>query len=517
VFRHLPELDWIVVSTSYADEFYAPLERLRHLFLATLGVALVLIVLISWKLSSHIATPLRRLTGHFQTGADGDLSARVEADSNDEIGRLGRCFNSFMARLQLYRDSLESEIRERKRAESEREQLEQQVRQKMKMEAIGQLAGGVAHDFNNILTAIRGNAELLKMDADRGGDEAEMLHEIMRASGRAADLTAQLLAFGRRGKMQVTRFDLHDAIRETVRLLEHSVDKRIELHLDLQAEKSVIEGDATQIHNALLNLALNARDAMPEGGSLRFATRNVPVEESDVTDSRGREPEYVVEVSVADTGVGIEPELRDRIFEPFFTTKQVGEGSGLGLAGVYGAMENHNGRVLLESTPGQGATFRLVLPVFAKAEASETEPGQTASGGVQGTGTILVVEDDDVVRNYVTRMLKTFGYDALAASDGAEGLDCFRTRHRQIDAVILDVTMPHMDGATALSHMRQIDPSTPVILASGYRQGRGSPDVGQEGAAGFVPKPYTAETLTRELDRVLRDRRGASRATTQDG
>jgi CheY-like chemotaxis protein len=180
-------------------------------------------------------------------------------------------------------------------------------------------------------------------------------------------------------------------------------------------------------------------------------------------------------------------------------------------------MENHNGRVLVESTPGQGTTFSLVLPVFAAPDASQIEPDQAASGGVHGTGTILVVEDDDVVRTYVTRMLKTFGYDALAASDGAEGLDCFRTRHRQIDAVILDVTMPHMDGTTALTRMHEIDPSTPIILASGYRQGRGSPDLVEAGAAGFVPKPYTAEILTRELQRVLRDRLGASRATTQGG
>ncbi|MFP4106583.1 MAG: cache domain-containing protein [Phycisphaerae bacterium] len=510
VFRYIPEFDWIVASSSYADEFYAPLDKLRSLFLGTLVIALLLTGLISWKLSDHIASPLRTLTTRFRTGAAGDLSSRVEVRSRDEVGALAKYFNSFMARLEEYRKSLETEIKERKRAESEREALEEQMRQKMKMEAIGQLAGGVAHDFNNILTAIRGNAELLRMGIEEGSDESDLVGQIVQASDRAADLTAQLLAFGRKGKLQVTRFDLHDSVHETVRLLRHTLDKRIDLRLDLQAEESIIEGDSTQIQNALLNLAINARDAMPDGGRLLFVSRNVPFDPSP--DASGSSPGRAIELSITDTGVGIPQELHERVFEPFFTTKAVGEGSGLGLAGVYGSVENHNGRIQMESTPGKGTTFRILLPVVEQDKDARSDSLDDGDSGVHGSGTILVVEDEQIVRKYVARMLERFGYRVILCEDGLKGLTCFRKRRHEIDAVILDLTMPHMSGATALKRMLQIDRSIPIILASGYNGDDGVSHLMRTGAAGFVPKPYTPAALTRELKRVLDGGHAPSRA-----
>ncbi|MFP4053983.1 MAG: cache domain-containing protein [Phycisphaerae bacterium] len=494
VYRYVPELDWIVVSSGYQSEFYAPLESLRNIYLAVFLVTLVAVLLLSWKLAASVTRPVDQLIRRFQAGADGDLGVRAEQDRGDEIGQLAEHFNTFMRRLKASRDSLREEIAERKRAEEQRIELESQLRHSTKMEAIGQLAGGIAHDFNNILTAIRGNAQLISMSAEGDSDITAMAEQISTASTRAADLTSQLLAFARKRKLQVSLVNMHQCIEEVVKLLRHSIDKRIALRTDLQADRPTVHGDSAQLQNALLNFALNARDAMPEGGTLTFTTRNTRMNssESKVWQARECEGEYV-EIAVSDTGCGMSEEVRERIFEPFFTTKEVGKGTGLGLAGVYGCVKSHNGMIRVESAVGEGSTFIIALPVSTEKPAQK--PAPTKAYLQPGTGRVMLVDDEEIVRNFAKRVLESQGYDVIPLSDGTEAVEYFRQKHLTVDLVILDMVMPRMDGPTTLKKLRQIDPAVRVLLASGFSKDEVASGLLREGANGFLGKPFSVEEL----------------------
>jgi len=494
VYRYIPELDWIVVSSSYESEFYAPLRSLRNIYFGVFLVTLVAVLLLSWKLAASVTRPVDQLISKFQAGAEGDLSVHAEQDRRDEIGQLAEHFNTFMRRLKASRDSLREEIAERKRAEEQRIELESQLRHSTKMEAIGQLAGGIAHDFNNILTAIRGNAQLITMSTDEESEIAAMAEQISTASTRAADLTSQLLAFARKRKLQVSLVDMHQCVEEVLKLLRHSIDKRISLQTDLRADPPTVHGDSAQLQNALLNLALNARDAMPEGGTLRFTSRTIRMESTDASkwQSQHREGDYV-EIAVSDTGLGMSPEVRERIFDPFFTTKEVGKGTGLGLAGVYGCVQSHNGLIRVESTPDEGSTFYVALPLTTEKPAQKPSPARADL--LPGTGRVMLVDDEEIVRNFAQRVLESQGYDVIPLADGAEAVDYFRQKHLTVDLVILDMVMPRMDGPTTLRKLRKIDPSVRVLLASGFSKDEVASGLLREGANGFLGKPFSVEEL----------------------
>jgi PAS domain S-box-containing protein len=308
------------------------------------------------------------------------------------------------------------DITDRKRAAEEHARLEDQLRQARKMEAIGQLAGGIAHDFNNILTAIQGNAELLKLAMPATETTTGYTDEIIRGANRAADLTKQLLSFARKGKRQVTPVDVHQTITDTTNLLTHSVDRRIELRLELHAAPSIVMGDPTQLQNALLNLGLNARDAMGEGGSLTFSTRNLTLTAEDCSEhSYELTPGRYIEISITDTGVGMDLGTQERIFEPFFTTKEVGRGTGLGLAGVYGCVKSHDGSISVYSEPEHGTTFRILLPL-GDTDTEAAPHGNVEEKPVRGTGHILVVDDEESVRNFASTALRNLGYTVSICS-----------------------------------------------------------------------------------------------------
>jgi len=395
------------------------------------------------------------------------------------------------------------DITERKQAEQERKHLEAQLRQAHKMEAVGQLAGGIAHDFNNILTAIMGNAELLKMDLPDGSEQSTSTDEIIKGAARAANLTRQLLAFARKGNREVTPVDIHNTVHQTVGILTHTIDRRIEIRLDLNASPSTVMGDPAQLQNALLNLGVNARDAMGDGGVLTFATRCMTLTRADC-DEHPYEltPGDFLEITVTDTGSGIDQKTQKKIFEPFFTTKEIGKGTGLGLAGVYGCVRSHDGSVSVSSKPNCGATFTILLPL-ANADAPAAGGAVASDQPIRGTGHVLVVDDEDSVREFVRTSLQNLGYTVSTCPDGAEGIDYYREHHQEIDLIILDLIMPRMSGQDAFGEIKRIDANAKVLVSSGFSHTQATRQMLDKGALGLLSKPFQITELAQAVAKYI--------------
>jgi two-component system cell cycle sensor histidine kinase/response regulator CckA len=378
-----------------------------------------------------------------------------------------------------------------------RKALEERLRQGEKLQVVGQLAGGIAHDFNNQLAGILGYADLLtRHTADpvlrRYGER------IATAAQRSADLTRKLLAFARKGNVRKVAVDLHGVVQETTALLERSLGQPIAIRQQLAAPQALVEGDPASLQSALLNLAVNARDAMPQGGTLTFATR--------VRDlAAGEVPELAagawLELSVTDTGCGMDAQVRARIFEPFFTTKGPGKGTGMGLPAVFGTVMSHGGRLLVESAPGQGSTFRILLPPLGEVPlAEETTP---SGSPVLPHLRILVAEDEPVVSDLLTDLLRGDGHEVVTTLDGSQALDAFRQRDRRFDLVILDLCMPGLDGRRCLRELRALDPGVRVLVASGHTADAIAQELLAEGASGFLPKPFRRDLLRQALATAL--------------
>lgn len=328
--------------------------------------------------------------------------------------------------------------------------IQEELRQAHKLDALGQLAGGVAHDFNNMLSAIRVSADLLKETGEGGGNEQR--HKaaclIATAAERAAQLTRQLLAFARSGKILSTATDMHQILREAVALLERTIDRRIRIELRLEAAHATVIGDPAQLQNALLNLGVNARDAMPDGGQITFTSGTVRLDgEACRLGSFLMDPGDYLHIAVADDGCGISEANLQRIFDPFFTTKDVDKGTGLGLSALFGTMVSHHGAVTVTSRLGQGSTFHLYLPLATGV------PEEASRGGgpvATGRARLLVIDDEDLVRSATTLVLESMGHTVLAEGDPERGIAHFRANHGELDAVLLDLIMPRMSGALAV-------------------------------------------------------------------
>jgi len=390
-------------------------------------------------------------------------------------------------------------ISSRKEADRQRHDLEDKMRHTQKMEAIGELAGGIAHDFNNLLMAVQGNAELLQLCTQTGSEEAELASQILTASTQAADLTRQLLAFARKGPRPALPVDLHAVIGEVAQLLRRGIDPGIEVVADLQAKTATLVGDPSMLQTTFMSLGLNARDAMPGGGRLTFATRNVDSLPADLNSDAGPPDARWIEILVADTGAGIPEAIQDRVYEPFFTTKAMGHGTGLGLAGVYGCVRTHGGTIDLESQPGEGTTFRIVLPVTEPATTPVPVPGRGAM--VAGEGKVLLVDDEKSVLAFTRKSLERLGYTVTAYDDSSEAVRYYMKNHFDIDLIILDLIMPGLSGAEAFREIRRINPMAKVLLASGYTRDAATERLLSEGAAGFIGKPYSIKDLSREVHR----------------
>jgi len=384
---------------------------------------------------------------------------------------------------------------------TEQKKLEARLRHSEKMDAIGQLAGGIAHDFNNQLGGIIGYAELLEQKLTEP-TLRRYAESIVSTASRAADLTQKMLAFARTGKHTNNPVDLHQIIGEAVAILERSIDKRIQIRLRLDAANAVVIGDHTQLQNAILNLGLNARDAMPDGGELSISTaidtlaRAIPAEE--LTPGR-----YLV-VSVTDTGVGINTEMQKRLFEPFFTTKEPGKGTGLGLSSVYGAVRSHGGVIHIYSEPGHGSTFRIHLPLATDdAQPATPWPAATVSGAAPGQGRILLVDDEKIILEIGSEFLQELGYELICCNDPLEAINVYEKNWRTIDLVILDLIMPQISGGDLFHAMQQINPAVRALLTSGYAVSGEAQRIIESGALAFVPKPFRQETLAHAVADAL--------------
>jgi len=393
-----------------------------------------------------------------------------------------------------------SDVTERRRAESEREELEAQLLHAQKMEAIGTLAGGVAHDFNNLLTGILGYANLLMLESS-SGEVTEIARSIEEAARRAAQLTEQLLGFARKGKYQNMPINMHETIRDVAELLSRAIGKGVTVRDDLQAAQDGVLGDPGQMHQMILNLAVNARDAMPDGGELTIATEQVDLDEPYCRIRPEVSPGPHLVVSVGDTGTGIPTDIRERIFEPFFTTKEHGKGTGMGLAMVYGIVKNHGGTINLESEVGRGTTFHILLPLVQQQQGRSV--AVTAGRPVRGKGRVLVVDDEEVVRHTAARLLRQVGYKVMTAADGKEAVNCYREFGPQIDLVILDMAMPRMDGRCCFRALREMDVGVRVLMSTGYSLDGAAQGILSEGVIGFIQKPYDLQRLSEAVAAAL--------------
>ncbi len=383
---------------------------------------------------------------------------------------------------------------------TERAELEQRMRDVQKMEALGKLAGGVAHDFNNLLTGILGYAELSLLDADP--ELKENLEAIRVAATQAADLTAQLLTFSRRKSPVAAPVDCAQLAHRVRRMVERTIDRRIAIETRIEDGCWVI-GDESQLESAILNLVVNARDAMPEGGTL---TLSVTPTTEDVAGEIGGVQE-LIELAVEDTGSGIPPEIQHRIFEPFFTTKEKDKGTGLGLSTVYGVIANHGGRIDLKSTVGAGTRFAVRLP---KAKPASLKPDDRKPLP-RGSGRLLLIDDDAVVLEIGRKVLSSLGYRVTTAPGGRQGIDIYRAFHADIDLVLLDMIMPELSGPQVAAALQQIDPKVRIVMVSGYSE---ESLEGFEPVA-FVQKPYAREKLAEVVAAALAGAEGTSGDSTR--
>ncbi|MBW1981769.1 MAG: response regulator [Deltaproteobacteria bacterium] len=387
---------------------------------------------------------------------------------------------------------------------SEQKCLEAQLRQAQKMEAVGTLAGGIAHDFNNLLQAIQGYAELLLLQTKADDKGWRELQEIARAAKRGGDLTKQLLTFSRNMESDRRPLDLNQEIGQVQKLLERTIPKMINIELKLADDLKIVNADPGQIEQVLINLAVNAKDAMPDGGKLTIETRNVVLNEELCRLHSGAESWHYVLLEVTDTGHGMDSETLEHIFEPFFSTKEPGRGTGLGLAMVYGIVKSHQGFISCSSRPNQGTTFRIYLPALEEGkEAPATQ--STDSSCRAGNETILLVDDEKYIRELGEQILTTFGYEVLLASDGEKALEIYRQNGQGIELVILDLIMPGMGGKQCLQELRQLDPQVRVVISSGYFPDDPSMESFKDSANGFVTKPYDVKQLLAVVRHALDD------------
>jgi signal transduction histidine kinase len=394
-------------------------------------------------------------------------------------------------RLEEQARALERTLGERARAEEARERSDEQLRQAQKMDAVGQLAGGIAHDFNNLLLAINGYSELaLARLGSADGRARDAIVEVRAAGDRAASLTRQLLAFSRRQVLQPREVGLNQVIEDMSRMLERLLGEQLELELALDARAGRVVADPSQVEQVLMNLTLNARDAMPDGGRLRIETGRV-----DSADVDGDLPPGAwATLVVADTGAGMDEATMQHVFEPFFTTKEPGKGTGLGLSTVYGIIEQSGGMIAVESEPGRGTIFRIALPAAAGEALPDPEEGDPEAAPA-GAGTVLLVEDDAVVRGFVREALELSGYAVTEAAGPVEALELAGAR--EFDLVLTDVVMPDMNGRQLAERVTQLRPAARVLFTSGY------PRDPMDAEDAFLQKPYTMDELVRKVHDVL--------------
>jgi signal transduction histidine kinase/ActR/RegA family two-component response regulator len=465
---------------------------LRELNRILLGLGLLSVIagsVLVFFISDTFTRPLANLVAGVRALEGGDYGFPLESSGGDEVSEVTGAFSRMRTNLQ--------------KTQAEQQQLEERLRQAHKMEAVGRLAGGVAHDFNNLLTIIRGNSDLL---IDREGADAfhkRCIEQIQKASGRAVSMTRQLLAFSRMQVLQPRVLDLNAVVAEMSKMLPRLIGEHIEHVFVPEPKLKLVTADPGQIEQVLMNLAVNSRDAMPDGGTLTVRTTNVQMTQVDSARHGSMTPGAYVLLSVSDTGTGMDEETRTHIFEPFFTTKEVGKGTGLGLATVYGIVKQSGGFIWVESTPGKGTTFEIYLPL-ASGPASKAEAEAKAAALRRGSETILVVEDEAGVRELAGEFLKAHGYTVLEAKDGIEALEIAARHEGPIHVILTDMIMPRMNGTEVVRRLKGIRPDIRVAYMTGYAEyATSGSETSSNQRDSILQKPFSSTSLADMIRAVL--------------
>ena len=475
----------VLKSFDKATSFLTALNRV----LLALGLVSILAGSILVFLISHTFTrPLQSLVDGVRALDRGDFKYPLDTAGGDEVAEVTATFDRMRANLQ--------------KTLTEQKQLEQRLRQAHKMEAIGRLAGGVAHDFNNLLTIIRGHGDILLDRAASTGADHHSLEQIQKAANRAVSMTRQLLAFSRMQVLEPRIVDLNVVIADMGKMLPRLIGEHIEFSFNPGAQLFMVKADPSQIEQVILNLVVNARDAMPGGGTISVRTSNATLDQAQALQRSPMAPGEYVLLSVSDTGHGMDEKTKALIFEPFFTTKEVGKGTGLGLATVYGVVKQSGGFIWVESSPGKGTAFEIYLPK-AQGKPSELEKETKPLSSSRGSETILVVEDESGVRELACAFLKVSGYAVLEAKDGLEALDVASQHQGKIDLVLADVVMPRMSGPDFLNRLKTIRPETKAILMTGYAEYSGSDSQQTSPQRQILQKPFSIASLVEKIREEL--------------
>ena len=466
------------------------------LFIVLFGIA------IAFLLGTSFSRPISKLVDATQEIGKGNLHYRIPMKRKDEFGDLASAFNYMADELDKKAIANAQLFAERVRAEKEARKLEEQLHQSQKMDAVGQLAGGIAHDFNNSLTLIKVCSQLALQELKEEDPVREKIQKIDEATQRSGDLARQLLTFSRRQVAEMKVLDLNNLLTNLDKMLRRVIGEHIELVNKTAEGLRKVKADPGQIEQLIVNLTVNARDAMPDGGKLVFETANVELDQEYARRHIQATPGPYVELSVRDTGKGMIPEVRQHIFEPFFTTKEAGKGTGLGLFMVYGIVQKHGGHIVVESEPGVGSTFKVYLP-------QADEPMEAARGELlekrlpRGGETVLVVEDDEDLRSLMAQALKQQGYKALEAANGEEGLLLFDKCRQEINLVVTDIVMPVMSGFELTDLLMPLRAQLKVLYISGYPDNPALQKRYLNPGTHFLPKPFSLEDLAIKVRKVL--------------
>ena len=514
----------LVLKVDIPREIYQKGEATISYFLLSLAVVglvfgVVIILLLEKQVLSRVTHLGKTVTS---IGLSSDLSMRVSMTGKDELSGLANEVNRMLKALQESEESirrahddlekqvqertaeltianerLKQQVEERERAEEEKKKLQSQLQHAKKMEAIGTLAGGIAYDFNNLLMGIHGNVSLMQKDVDFSRFY-ERLKSIEKLVESGVMLTSQLLGYARKGRYEVEPLDLNQLVKDTSETFGRT-KKEIAIHRKLSDDLFAIEADSEQMEQVLLNLFVNAADAMPHGGDLFLKTVNVTHEDISSKLYEPKHGDYAL-LTVTDTGTGMDKETMERIFDPFFTTKEMGRGTGLGLASAYGIIKAHGGYIDVESATGQGTTFSIYLP---RSEREVQKVVQTDEEIIEGMGTVLLIDDEAVILEVGRELLEAMGYRVLVARDGKEGIEVYKKNQDEIDIVVLDIVMPHMGGGEAYDHLKEINPDVKVLLSSGFSIDGEAAEILERGCDGFIQKPFKMKQLSQAIREVL--------------
>jgi nitrogen-specific signal transduction histidine kinase/ActR/RegA family two-component response regulator len=396
---------------------------------------------------------------------------------------------------------------------TDKKRIEDQLRQSQKMEAIGTLAGGIAHDFNNLLMGIQGRVSLILMDLDPSHPHAEHIKAIEDSIRGGANLTSQLLGFARGGKYEEQPIDINALLLESATMFGRT-KKEIQIHTKLLNQSPIVTVNRSQIEQVLLNLYINAWQAMPDGGNLYLETTIITLDDADCKPYQAKPGRYA-KVSVTDTGIGMDEPIRKQVFNPFFTTKHKDRGTGLGLASAYGIIKNHAGIITVDSQVGQGTEFNIYLPIMGEKASTGKKINKEvpiATGLAKGSETILLVEDEELTMQVGQALLESLGYRVITAKNGKQAVDIIVKKGDGIDLVILDMIMPEMGGDKAFDLIREIQPAMPVILTSGYSLEGKASAIMRRGCNEFIPKPFTTSELSQKVRKVLDEATGPAKS-----